>query len=165
MQRIKVSFDVWIQLVGMLSLVASLIFVGMELRQNQQVAKVTAYQALAEQIASYNALLLTHPEINLIRNAALNNESLSEKDEEQYRAFYRMLQRQSELAYLQFENGIIDEELLIRTTGPLRDHLRRSRYAKSYWDRHVEALSAGLSYVPKFEEYINSRLKAAFYTL
>jgi len=54
MQRIKVSFDVWIQLVGMLSLVASLIFVGMELRQNQQVAKVTAYQALAEQIASYN---------------------------------------------------------------------------------------------------------------
>ena len=61
MQRIKVSFDVWIQLVGMLSLVASLIFVGMELRQNQQVAKVTAYQALAEQIASYNALLLTHP--------------------------------------------------------------------------------------------------------
>ena len=101
MQRIKVSFDVWIQLVGMLSLVASLIFVGMELRQNQQVAKVTAYQALAEQIASYNALLLTHPEINLIRNAALNNESLSEKDEEQYRAFYRMLQRQSELAYLQ----------------------------------------------------------------
>ena len=54
MQRIKVSFDVWIQLVGVLSLVASLIFVGMELRQNQQVAKVTAYQALAEQIASYN---------------------------------------------------------------------------------------------------------------
>ena len=165
MQKIKVSFDVWIQLVGMLSLVASLIFVGMELRQNQQVAKVTAYQALAEQIASYNALLLTHPEINLIRNAALNNESLSEKDEAQYSAFYRMLQRQSELAYLQFENGIIDDELIIRTTGPLRDHLHRSRYARSYWDRHVESLSAGLSYVPKFEEYINSRLKAAFYTL
>ena len=161
MQRTKVSFDVWIQLVGMLSLVASLIFVGMELRQNQQVAKVTAYQALAEQIASYNAFLLTHPEINLIRNAALNNESLSEKDEEQYRAFYRMLQRQSELAYLQFENGIIDEVLLIRTTGPLIVNLRRSTYAKSYWDEHVEALSGGLSYVPKFEEYINSRLKAA----
>ena len=86
MQRIKVSFDVWIQLVGMLSLVASLIFVGVELRQNQQVAKVTAYQALAEQIASYNALLLTHPEINLIRNTALNNKILSEKDEEQYKA-------------------------------------------------------------------------------
>ena len=156
MQRIKVSFDVWIQLVGMLSLVASLIFVGMELRQNQQVAKVTAYQALAEQIASYNAILLTHPEINLIRNAALNNESLSETDEEQYKAFYRMLQRQSELAYLQFENGIIDEELLIRTTGPLRDHLARSTYAKSYWVRHVEGISKRLRYVPKFEEYINS---------
>ena len=156
MQRIKVSFDVWIQLVGMLSLVASLIFVGMELRQNQQVAKVTAYQALAEQIASYNAILLTHPEIKSIRNAALNNESLSETDEEQYKAFYRMLQRQSELAYLQFEDGIIDEELLIRTTGPLRVNLARSIYAKSYWVEHVEGISTRLRYVPKFEEYINS---------
>ena len=44
-----------------------------------------------------------------------------------------MLRRQSELAYLQYENGIIDEELLIRTIGPLRDHINRSEYAREYW--------------------------------
>ena len=52
--------------------------------------------------------------------------------------------------------GIIDEELLIRTTGPLRVNLARSTYAKSYWVEHVEGISTRLRYVPKFEEYINS---------
>ena len=38
MQRIKVSFDTWIQLIGMFSIVASLIFVGLEMRQSQRIA-------------------------------------------------------------------------------------------------------------------------------
>ena len=143
------------QFLGTLGVIASLIFVGLELRQNQQVARVTAYQALAEQIASYNALLLSEPEINQIRNAALNNENLTEEDAEQYRAFWRMLRRQSELAYLQYENGIIDEELLIRTIGPLRDHINRSEYAREYWESSVRLLSGRLGYIPEFESYIN----------
>ena len=91
----KIEQNDLLQVLGMLGLIASLIFVGMELRQNQQVARVTAYQALAEQIASYNALLLSEPEINRIRNAALNNENLTEEDAEQYRAFWRIRRRQS----------------------------------------------------------------------
>tara|TARA_B100000519_G_C13942537_1_gene296824 strand:- start:87 stop:566 length:480 start_codon:yes stop_codon:yes gene_type:complete len=151
----KIELNDWLQILGMVGLIASLIFVGLELRQNQQVARVTAYQALAEQIASYNALLLSESEINQIRNAALNNENLTEEDAEQYRAFWRMLRRQSELAYLQYENGIIDEELLIRTIGPLRDHVNRSEYAKDYWNTSVRLLSDRLGYIPEFESYIN----------
>ena len=45
----KVSFDVWIQLVGMLSIVASLIFVGLEMRQSQRIA-LAAQQTARVQI-------------------------------------------------------------------------------------------------------------------
>jgi len=38
MKRIKVSFEAWIQLIGMLSIVASLIFVGLEMQQTQRIA-------------------------------------------------------------------------------------------------------------------------------
>ena len=38
MKKIKVSFDTWIQLMGMFSIVASLIFVGLEMRQSQRIA-------------------------------------------------------------------------------------------------------------------------------
>ena len=45
----KVSLDVWIQLVGMLSIVASLIFVGLEMRQSQRIA-LAAQQTARVQI-------------------------------------------------------------------------------------------------------------------
>ena len=45
----KVSLDVWIQLVGMLSIVASLVFVGLEMRQSQRIA-LAAQQTARVQI-------------------------------------------------------------------------------------------------------------------
>ena len=62
---------------GALGIIGSLIFVGIELRQNQQIAKVAAYQALVEQIANFNAVLLTSAEVSRIRIAALNNEKIN----------------------------------------------------------------------------------------
>ena len=42
----KVSLDVWIQLLGMISVLAGLIFVGLELQQSQRIA-VAAQQQLS----------------------------------------------------------------------------------------------------------------------
>ena len=41
----KVSLDVWIQLIGMLSIVASLIFVGLEMQQTRRIAIASAQEA------------------------------------------------------------------------------------------------------------------------
>ena len=76
-----------LQILGMLGFLASLIFVDMKLRQNQQVGRVPAYQALAEQMVSYNAVLLFEPVIIRIRISALNNENLNDDKKEMYRAF------------------------------------------------------------------------------
>ena len=47
MKEIKVSFDTWIQLLGMLSVLAGLVFVGLEKRQSQQIALAAQQQARA----------------------------------------------------------------------------------------------------------------------
>ena len=151
----KIELNDLLQILGIFGLIASLIFVGLDLRQNQQVARVTAYQALTEQIASYNALLLSEPDLNRIRNAALNNENLTEEDAEQYRAFWRVLQRQAALAYLQYQNNIINEELLHRTLEPLVTHIQLSDLARRAWDGGIRSLSQRYGYVPAFESYIN----------
>ena len=52
----KVSLDVWIQLIGMLSIVASLIFVGLEMRQSHRIAEAGQYQ---ERSNSYISALCT----------------------------------------------------------------------------------------------------------
>ena len=38
MQRFKISFDTWIQALGMLGVIGGLIFVGLEMRQTQKIA-------------------------------------------------------------------------------------------------------------------------------
>ena len=43
----KVSLDVWIQLLGMLSVLAGLVFVGLEMRQSQRIALAAQQQERA----------------------------------------------------------------------------------------------------------------------
>ena len=43
----KISLDTWIQLIGMLSVVAGLIFVGIEMRQTHRVALAAQQQQRA----------------------------------------------------------------------------------------------------------------------
>ena len=38
MKRIKVSFDTWIQLLGMVGVLGGLVFVGLEMQQTQKIA-------------------------------------------------------------------------------------------------------------------------------
>ena len=44
----KVSVEVWLQLIGMLSVLAGLLFVGMEMRQSQQIAISATHQARSQ---------------------------------------------------------------------------------------------------------------------
>ena len=141
---------------GALGIIGSLIFVGLELRQNQQIAKVSAYQALVEQIADFNFVLLTSPEVSRIRIAALNNEKLTTFEQEQYTAWLRILERQSELAFVQYQAGIIGEELLTRTLGPFSHNIRNSALARSIWEGNLRYTTALFGSPREFEVHINS---------
>ena len=44
MKRVKVSFDAWVQLLGMLCVIGSLVFVGLEMIQSQRIALVSQIQ-------------------------------------------------------------------------------------------------------------------------
>ena len=51
MKKIKVSFDTWVQLLGMLGVLGGLVFVGLEMQQSQRIA-------IAGQIQARNQMLL-----------------------------------------------------------------------------------------------------------
>ena len=87
----KIELNDLLQVLGMVGLIASLIFVGLELRQSQQVARITAYQALTEQIHDINSLLVTDSEISDIVTRALQNQELTASEERKYKAFFRIL--------------------------------------------------------------------------
>ena len=45
MKKIKVSFDTWIQLLGMVGVLGGLVFVGLEMQQSQTIAIAAQIQA------------------------------------------------------------------------------------------------------------------------
>tara|TARA_B110000014_G_C19893443_1_gene462218 strand:- start:250 stop:720 length:471 start_codon:yes stop_codon:yes gene_type:complete len=57
----KVSLDVWVQLIGLLSVVAGLAFVGFEMRQSQQIALASQQQ---ERAALVTEIIGTFSEID-----------------------------------------------------------------------------------------------------
>lgn len=73
----KVSLDVWIQLIGMLSVVGSLIFVGLEMRLTQQIAQAGQQQertaTAISQVSSMNEAGVDWQSIAFENNAAYGN--------------------------------------------------------------------------------------------
>ena len=49
----KVSLDIWIQLIGMLGVLAGLVFVGLELQQSQRIAIANAIQGRNQMQSNY----------------------------------------------------------------------------------------------------------------
>ena len=113
MKTIKVNFDVWIQLLGMLGVLGGLIFVGLEMRQSQQIALAVQQQARTEiftgivnsvnessDVSLYQILVkvtdnapLTASEKKIAENYALQTVWVFEND------------------FIQYQAGLIDENV------------------------------------------------------
>ena len=70
MERIKVSFEIWIQLLGMLGVLGGLIFVGLEMQQSQRIAIAGQIQARNDVLMSF---LQTPLEGNVTLSKIINN--------------------------------------------------------------------------------------------
>jgi hypothetical protein len=142
----KVGLDVWIQLIGMLSIVASLIFVGLEMRQTQQIAIAGQVQARAQMQVDR---LLTGLEGNLdiYRLWNTNNfeyEDLHEDEKVVAGAIHNWKQAMLENNFFQYRAGLFAEGYWEQTKGRIQN-----------WYDLCELRPAGQS-VLSFQEYLNS---------
>ena len=55
MKKIKVSFDTWVQLLGMVGVLGGLVFVGLEMQQSQRIAIAGQIQARNDVLMSWAA--------------------------------------------------------------------------------------------------------------
>lgn len=106
--------------VGIVAIVASLVFVGIETRNstrqavlNTQALEIAAYQDLMDNIAQINALAVQDPGVAaLMYKAARTPEDLSDLEQFRYIRALFMRFRHGDMAYFQYERGAIDEARL-----------------------------------------------------
>jgi len=97
--------------VGLLLVVASLVFVGMEIRQSTAVARAQSRQFLTENHREWAYTLATNPELSDLFNDTWDPDDA--RTTEQRQASYLMfaLMRHLENVFLQVNEGVIDESV------------------------------------------------------
>ena len=98
----KISLDTWIQLIGMLSVLGGLIFVGFEMQQNQRIALAAQQTARVELFSNI---------VNSLTQVKINYQSADIADAEfsPQRNVTHQLLWIFENDYLQYSLGLMDE--------------------------------------------------------
>ena len=109
MQRIKVSFDTWIQLLGMVGVIGGLIFVGLEMQQTQNIAIAGQAQARAE-MNSASVQAAIEAGIDFHSQKSGSNIQLSEESIQQ-RNYANLAYNRIENDYYQYQQGLMSEEV------------------------------------------------------
>lgn len=102
----------WIQIVGIFALVASLLFVGVEVRQNSVATRSANNAAVKDAFREFNLVLASSPElVKAIVSNAEDPSSAPLGDKLQMRAMWRALFHIWSNAHRQHLNGTLDPAL------------------------------------------------------
>lgn len=138
----------WTEIVGVLGVIASLVFVGIEIRQNTQAVRGATYQSLAGASMDLLLYLADHPELDAALNAWGRGEELPEQTRARVEAVVLAYLRHLENAYYQMEEGTLKPELLENWAG---NPALSTPYFREFWSQRRGAFNA------RFRDYFEGR--------
>ncbi len=140
--------------------VLSLLFVGLEVREsarqtelNTQSLQVSAYQDLIAQISAINARSMDHPEIPLLIAATSSFDDLSESEGEQVFSSLMLVARHGDMAFYQYELGMLTEARLESALGVLNVTLCYPLFSE-FWS------VTSHNFIASYSDFIDAKLSA-----
>ncbi len=161
MEPKPVNVKLFAQIASAAAVAISLVFVGLEVKETaEQTAlntvslQVTAYQALISQIDEWNRTVLD-PEIAELA-LSLDDPNgdwsqLSDVDQSRARSLLYLLIRHADMAFYQYERGMLPEERLESALVPFLFTIS-SPMGRAHWE------SAKANFVPAFRAYVDMQL-------
>ena len=139
---------------GALGLIGSLIFVGIEIRQNTSAVRSSAQQAISEQITElYYTIAPDERLSNLLSKAlydGITKKDLSPTDNISLRLMIQGGLRRVENVYLQYKNGIISDKAFDR----IGMNYYRNPYSREVWEENKNKFDK--DFIPFFEKLLDS---------
>lgn len=112
------------EIIGGVAIVCSLLFVGVQIRQSAKISEVNAYQELISQITVMNTVRVENPEFAELFSRFDRGEQPKDATERaRLEAFLYMVFRHGDLAYRQYDKGLIDRDALLSVLAPTRSFL------------------------------------------
>jgi hypothetical protein len=146
------------EIFGGAGVILSLLLVAYELNQSTQEAslntralEIAAYQDLIDGITQLNVLLLSNPDLARTVNTALDDpEGLTDEQRLAAIGYLMTVFRHGDMAFFQYQQGVIGEARLRSALRIQTDRLRASKFAQAVWHRMKE------NFVVEYREYIDA---------
>ena len=138
------------EFVGAIAVVASLIYVGIQLRQNTAAIRITTAQAFTDTWNGYISTLNLAPDLGDVFFRGLKGTSqLKEGEVVQFYAFLSQAFTTYQSFFIQRKKGVVDEGYWTSYVQAIID-LMSSKGVREYWEfRHHW-------YTEEFQDYVNS---------
>lgn len=117
-------FVQWAEVIGLICLVLSLIFVGVQIRQNNSIAKAEAYQSFVSSMNDlYIAMAQPHvgEALNRVYMQGVPFEDLSSIEKGYFISIFTSIIRIHEGIFKQVQAGVLDESAYSLVSGYFRD--------------------------------------------
>ena len=121
MKKVKVSFDTWLQLLGMLGVLGGLVALVIELNQSQKLSQANAYQIRISEIQEAQRELALSEDLAAIlhRFDSEGVDSLKPDEKSKVVAWNLAIQWRMQGQFYQYEQGFLEEAALQRTLDDL----------------------------------------------
>ena len=123
----------WLQITGLFGVIASLLFVGLEMQQSRQIAIADIYQQRAEMIVQVNSIPLTSQILYEIWSKVEAGETLTNTEQELLNQSWNPYFNYVENNHFQYQLGLLSEEQWISSRNNLRSRARNPLFLE-WWE-------------------------------
>jgi hypothetical protein len=142
-----------VELVGMLGVAGSLIFVGLQVRQNAAAVRAATAQEVSTGFRDLNLVIASTPELAAILATETLPDSLSPGQREQASGFWRAIFHVWSNTHYQYVNGTLDRVLFEPTLTEVTKYASRDAF-RALWQ------SQRALYNPRFGQFMDSIMAA-----
>ena len=142
-----------VEIIGFLSLVGSLAFVGVEIRQNTSAVRGATNQAISDQVGELMLTIATDDNLARLVKRLYDGETQDQFDPVDDMRLYMTIMtglRRVENIFLQIEDGILDDRAFDR----IGLSFYRSNYGREIWEANKQFFDR--EFVPFFEKLLKN---------
>ena len=141
------------ELVGAIGVVASLVYLGIQIRRSTRSTNTAAFQESVRSFQDLTSLIVQNGELaHLLVSGSQNREELSPDDRLRFHSFWAVLFMNMEMGFHYRRNGMLEAEVFDSMSHDLMMYLRIPG-VRSWWKSNQE--SSGVS----FRAYVNDVLQ------
>ncbi len=138
------------ELVGGVAVIASLIFVGMQVHHNTRSVEAATHVQMLQATASMNVMVVGHEDVaDLVRRGQVDPANLTPTEWTRFVEFAYMRFGVWEAAFLNYSKRTIDHETWLAWDGGSRKTASGPGFQR-FWDEH------GAAHAPSFRRYVDS---------